>query len=128
MRRTLVSALMLSSMLLPAAANARPRTDDASASTQRVSTGITPPRLINSLVLNNSDALSAAQLPMNSMFEVSFTVDASGQPRDIHILMGQTSVWNTRVTNAVRNLHYIPASIDHQNVPMVVMLNVNLTH
>lgn len=122
MRRTL-STLLLSSMLFTAAAYA---SDDASASTPRVSTGVTPPEIIKPLSIRASDQTSSHPLPIGSMIAVSFIVDETGTPKNIQILKGSDPYWNSVIASAVQNLRYRPASINHHPVAMGVNLNVNL--
>ena len=122
MRRTL-SALLLSSMLLTAAAYA---SDDVSASTPRVSTGITPPKILNSLSLTTLDTSTGHSHPLSDVIAVSFTVDETGQPRNIQILKGSDPYWNARIAAAVQNLRYQPASLNNHPIAMVVNLNIDL--
>jgi TonB family protein len=122
MRRTL-SALLLSSMLLTAAAYA---SDDVSASTPRVSTGITPPKVLTRLTIAPPDVMSGHSHLSAGMVAVSFTVDETGQPRNIQILKGSDAYWNARIVAAVQNLRYQPASLNNRPVAMVVNLNVNI--
>jgi hypothetical protein len=124
MRRTLATVLLLSSFVFTAAAYA---SDDVSASTPRVSTGVTPPQLLNSLNVTVPDPTTGHSMPADSSISVSFKVDETGQPRDIRILKGVDPFWNARVANAVQNLHYRPAMMDNQPVSMVVNLDVTLT-
>jgi hypothetical protein len=123
MRRTL-SGLLLSSMLLTAAAYA---SDDVSASTPQVSTGITPPKVIAPLTIAKPSAFSGNTLPVNSMVAVTFTVDEMGQPHDIQIVKGAGPYWDMQIANAVQNLRYHPATLNNRPVAMVVHLNINLS-
>lgn len=124
MRRTVASSLLLSSLFFTAAAYASPSADAATTPIP-VSTGITPPEVLNSLSLSNSP-LSGHALPADRLIEVSFTVNQNGQPSDVKIVKGSDIYWNSRVVNAVLNLRYRPASMDNHAIPMVVNMNVNL--
>jgi TonB family protein len=63
---------------------------------------------------------------MNTTVAVSFTVDETGQPRDIQVLKGADPYWNARITAAVQNLRYQPASLNNRPIAMVVNLNINV--
>ena len=127
MRRTIASSVLFSSLLFTAAAYASPPPDDAAASTTlRVSTGVTPPQPIDSLKLVASDSLSATPIPANARIKVSFIVDEKGQPRNIQVVKGYDSLWNARAVEAVSKLHYRPASIDNQTIPMAVNLVITI--
>ena len=126
MRRTL-SGLLLSSMFLTAAAYASPASDDVSASTLPVSTGVIPPRALNTLNITRPSGFTGYPTPVNSMITVTFTVNEAGEPRDIQIVKGANPYWNSSVAHAVQNLRYQPATMNHLAIPVVVKLNVNLT-
>ena len=122
MRRTIASSILFSSLLFTAAANASPPPDSAPAPTRRISTGITPPRLLNSLNLVNPDPFTGSSVPAGTKIAVSFVVTENGQPSNIQIVKGYDRVWNARAIQAVQHLYYRPASIDDHNVPMRVDL------
>jgi hypothetical protein len=126
MRRTLITGLLLSSMLFTAAAYASPSSDSASASTIRVSTGVTPPQVLAPLSLAQTVSLGGPTHPANPLITVSFTVDETGHTRNIQIVKGSDPYWNARVANAVQNLHYRPASMNNEPVAMDVTLNVTI--
>jgi TonB family protein len=123
MRRTL-SGLLLSSMLLTAAAYA---SDDVSASTPKVSTGVTPPKVLTQLTITAPDAMGGHSRPQSNMVAVTFTVDETGQPRNIQILKGSDPYWDARIAAAVQNLHYAPATLNNRPIAMVVNLNINIS-
>lgn len=130
MRRPLVSALLYSSFAFAfaAVANASPPSNVASAQTHRVSTGVTPPQLLNSLQLTFPDPQSAHALATGNRVSVSFLVDEKGQIQNIRVVQGIDAIWNARIVDAVRKLHYRPATMDNEPVPMAVNLNINLAH
>ncbi len=127
MRRTIASSVLLSSLLFTAAANASPPSASAPALTNRITTGVTPPQLLNSLALTVPDRETGAVVPNGTQIDVSFVVDPKGQPRNIQVVKGYSVLWNARAIQAVSQLHYRPASIDNQAVPMVVNLVIAIT-
>jgi TonB family protein len=126
MRRTIATGLLLSSLFFTAVADASPPSDNASAITPRVSTGVTPPRLLNSLELIYSDSLPHSFSPPVTQVQVSFVVDATGQPRNVQIVRGINAQWDASLVRAVSRLRYQPASMDNRPIPMAVTLNINL--
>jgi len=124
MRRIVAGSILLSSLLLPAAANAKQPLDDASAPTPtRVSTGVTEPVLLSSIGLTLPDGLSKETIPVDAQFGLALTVDAKGQPQDVHVLKGFSPFWDARIVEAVRQFHYRPGTMDTKAIPV----NMNLT-
>jgi hypothetical protein len=124
MRYTLASCLLLSSLFFTAVADASPPSDHASAPTSFVSTGVTPPRLLNSLEITYPDTLSPSFSP--PQVQVSFLVDTEGRPRDIQIVKGINPLWNAAIAQAIGQLRYQPASLDHKPIPMAITLDITL--
>jgi len=125
MRRTIVSTVLFSSLLFTAAAYASPPPDDAAA-TIRVSTGVTPPQLLDSLQLTVPDPITATNVPADAQITVSFVVDERGQPRNIQVVKGYDLFWNARAVDAVSKLHYRPATMDSQAIPMTMNLVITI--
>jgi len=92
MRSMLASTLMLSSLLIPAVANARPSSDDASAPTQapRVSTGVSAPVLSRPIGIELPSGLSNLFLPENEEVDLSLTVDQYGKASDVKVVKSRT--------------------------------------
>jgi hypothetical protein len=127
MRHILKSSILLSSLLLPAAAFASQPVDDVSASTRRVSTGVTAPRVIESADVVFPEGLRASFLPSYASFGIALTVDEKGQPQNIHVTRGFNSYWDARVVEAVGKFHFRPGSIDNQPTPVDLNLTVTVT-
>jgi outer membrane biosynthesis protein TonB len=126
MRNILASSLLLSSLFFTAVANASPPSDSASAPAPRVSTGVTPPRLLNMLSISYSNFPNQSSRPPATQVKVSYLVDALGMPRNIQMVSGINPMWDAAIVQAVSQLRYRPASIDHQSVPMEITLDINL--
>lgn len=126
MRRTIITGVLFSSLLFTAAANASSPPADAAASTLRVSTGPNPPQLLNSLELTVPDPLTATNVPADTQITVSFVVDEKGQPRNIQVVKGYDLFWNSRAVDAVGRLHYRPATMDNQAIPMAMNLVITI--
>jgi hypothetical protein len=127
MRHIIASSILLSSLLLPAAANASQPLDDASAPTQapRVSTGVTAPTLLESIGLSIPEGLPQNAIPVDAQVGLTLTVDEKGQPQDVHVVKGINPFWDTRVVEAVRRFHYRPGTIDSKPIPVDMKLTVN---
>jgi TonB family protein len=145
MRRIIVSTLFLSTVLLNAqtgtkgqsvtlvahndAANslaAQPVTDvNTSVRARRVSTGVTWPKLISEPAFS----LSTADFPTHDLatqhMVVSFRVDESGAPQNVHLVKSVSQTVDERVLAAVRQYRFVPGTLDDQVVPLDVNLMVN---
>lgn len=126
MRRTIVSTILFSSLLFTAAASASSPPGDSPVPTRRVSTGITPPQLLTPININLADKFPSTPLPTDTQISVTFVVDQNGATRDVQITRGFDLVWNARVVAAISKLHYRPATLDNQPVPMQMNLVINL--
>src|SRR5580693_4394551 len=117
MRSIIASGIVLSSLFLPAAANASTPSDDASASAQapRVSTGVTAPTLLESmLAISIPGDLPQEAIPVDAQIGLTFVVDQKGKPEDIHVVKGINAFWDARVVEAVSKFHYRPGTVDAQ--------------
>jgi TonB family protein len=129
MRRILAATLLLSSLTLPAAAKASTLVDDASASTPvRVSTGVIAPVLLDTPVLTLPANFSFDVLPAEAQVELSLTVNAKGQPEDIHVIKSFSPFVDARVVETVGKMRFRPGTIDDQPTAVDLNLTVNVTH
>jgi TonB family protein len=127
MRPILASTLLLSSILLPAAANAR-TPDDASAPTPslRVSTGVIAPILTDTISIQLPNGLPSEFIPAGAEVGLLFTVDTKGQPQDIKVVKPVNPYWDARVVEAVRKSHFRPGMLDGQAIPVDMNVTVSL--
>lgn len=128
MRPIIASTLLLSSILLPAAAYASTTADDAIAPTPevRVSTGVTAPKLAEEVSINMPQGISKAFIPSDSQLELSFTVDAAGQAQNVKVTKSISPFWDARLIEAIQNSHFKPGKLDNQAIPMDMNLVVSL--
>ncbi len=128
MRHMLASTIMLSSMLIPAVANASTSVDDVTAptATLRVSTGVVGPVLTNSLDIPLPDGLSREFVPAD--VAVSLKVNANGKAEDVKVIKATNPYWDARVVDAIQRSHFRPGTIDNQAIPMDVNLTVVVAH
>ncbi len=126
MRHILTSTVILSSLLLPAAAFASKPADDPAATTPapRITTGVIGPFLVNSLNLTAPQGPDASFLPADAQVGVSFVVDEKGVPENIQVTKSINPSWDSQVVEAVSKLHYRPARIDDQKIPVDMNLTV----
>ncbi|MFZ0301428.1 MAG: TonB family protein [Terracidiphilus sp.] len=126
MRHILASSVVLSSLLLPAAAFASKPVDDPAAATPapRITTGVIGPFLVNSLYLTAPQGPAASFIPADAQVGVSFVVDEKGLPENIQVTKSINPSWDSQVVEAVSKLHYRPARIDDQKIPVDMNLTV----
>ena len=128
MRTIVASGILLSSLLLPAAARATQPVDDASASTKpAVSTGLVAPTLFDSTGISITGDFPSGIYPTDGKVGLSLTVDANGKPQDIHVVEGINPFLDARVVEAVSKFRYHPGTIDSKPIPVDVNLTVTLT-
>jgi TonB family protein len=128
MRRILVSSLLLSSLILPAAAFASTPVDDATAPTPiRVSSGVTQPVLVNSAYLEIPDGYSIDAIPSDAQVALSLTINEKGQPENIQVTKSYSKFWDARVIETVREFHFKPATVDNQPTPIDMNMVVKIT-
>jgi TonB family protein len=128
MRRILATSLLLSSLSLPAVANASTPADDASAPTPkvRVSTGVIAPELLGAdhftIPVSELDGL----LPVDATVGLNLTVDANGRPENVKVVKSLNPLWDARVVDAVNHAHFKPGTFDLQPTPVELNLTVNI--
>jgi TonB family protein len=129
MRHILASTLILSTMLLPAVAKASTSTDDAAASTPnlRVSTGVTAPKLVESINIALPDGLSKVFLPTNAEVGLTLTVDSNGQAQNVKVVKPSNPYWDARVVDAIQKSQFHPGKVDNTPVPVDMNLTVVIT-
>ncbi len=129
MRRILATSILLSSLILPAAAFASTPVDDATAPTPtRVSTGVIFPTLVQTVDVAIPDGFAGSPIPGDAQVGLTLTVDASGQPQDIRVVKSLDPRWDARVVDAVSKFHFRAGSIDNQPVPVDMNLTINIAH
>ncbi len=122
--RRIISALMLSSLALSAAAaTSKPANDADSTSVRPVSTGVTSPRLVYSTRIN----ISSSELPdTNGRVVLKFKLDTTGTPQSIQVVEPLTQSIDARIVDAVRQFRWSPAVLNNQTVPIDMNLIVQV--
>ena len=129
MRRILASTILVSSLILPAAAFASTPVDDATAPTPiRVSTGVTEPVLVDSASLTLPAGYTVNDLPENAEVGLSLTIDEKGVPQNIQVTKSFTTFWDARVVEAVKQFRFKPGKVDNQPTAVDLNLTVNIAH
>lgn len=128
MRFILAGSLMLSSFLVPAAANASTTADDATAPTPslRVSTGVIAPVLTDVVSITVPDGLPKSFIPVSSKVGLSFTVDGNGQAQDIKVVKSVNPYWDARIVEAISKSHFRPGKLDNQVIPVEMNVTVDI--
>lgn len=123
--RRIITAIMLSSMALSAAAaTSNPANDADSTSVRPVSTGVTAPRLVYSSRIN----ISSSELPATTSGRVvlKFRLDTTGTPQSIHVIEPLTQSLDARIIDAVRQFRWSPAVLNNQTVPIDMNLVIQV--
>lgn len=94
----------------------------------RVSTGVVWPKLISepSFWISSSDFMGDNRATEGVI--VSYTVDETGKPQNVHVTKSVNPVVDERVMNAVRQYRYIPATLNNQKVAVDIHLKVNFAN
>jgi hypothetical protein len=118
---------MLSSFIIPAAAQSSKPADDATAQTPaaRVSTGITPPKLAKPITVPMPEGIASAFVPSDQELELSFTVDTQGKAENVKVVKPVNPYWDARIVEEIERSHFKPATLDNQAVPMDMNLIVS---
>jgi TonB family protein len=100
---------------------------DATTNSQplRISTGVVWPKLISEPNFKVSSADFMGRNLATEQVIVSFTVDESGKPQNVHLAKSVNPVVDERVLKAVRQYRYAPATLDNQKVAADIKLEVN---
>jgi TonB family protein len=117
---------MLLPSLFPAAAHATQPADDASTPTPalRVSTGVTGPSILDASKLHLSPNVFDRTISSEATVVLSLNVDETGKPQDVQVVKPVSKMLDERVLEAVRQLHFSPAKLDDQPVPVDLTLSV----
>lgn len=128
MRHILASSLLLSSILFPAAANARTSADDVSAPTPglRVSTGLVAPILVDAISIQLPEGLPRTFVPVNSEVGLSFTVDTTGHAEHVKVVKSANPYWDARVVDAIQKSQFHPGKLDNEAIPVDMNVTVSL--
>jgi TonB family protein len=150
MRRVIVATLALTPMLLHAQANspAQPQTSGTSTTLQsklvqpkdfnaseadhgtahaaplRISTGVTPPKLISTVQIESDSDATPRGFNIDKKTVVAMTVDATGKPSDLKILQSLGTVMDKNVLAAVNQYRFAPGTLDGQ--PTIVPVNLEI--
>lgn len=131
MRRILIASLLSSLALAAAAATPQPDNNAAAATTateHRVTTGIIAPQLAGPAVVHIQDDAVLQTFPTPATMLVRLNLDATGTATSIQVLRSIAPTVDAHVIAAVRQLHWRPASLDNQPIPLTVNLTVQVQH
>jgi TonB family protein len=125
MRRSLL-AVLLSSIVLTAAASPVPQNDASLAASRPISTGVTSPRLVYSTHVNiPADELSATA-GSSAKVVLKVNLDETGSPSNVQVLHPATPEIDARIVNAVRQFRWTPAILNNKAVPEELTLTVEV--
>ncbi len=129
MSRIFTASLVLSMLTLSAAAKASSPADGATTPTPiRVSTGTTPPALLEAPVLSLPERSLLQILPEGAKVGVALTVNAKGQPENIRVVKPFSPFVDRRVVETVSRMRFSPGKVDNQPTASDMNLEVTVTH
>jgi TonB family protein len=99
----------------------------AAGSPVRISTGVTPPKLIHSVALDQSGLYLPQLFNTDRTVVIDMTVDATGKPTDLKLAKSADLVTNTEVIAAVSQFRYQPATVSGVAVAIPVKLEYTIT-
>ncbi|MGB6689759.1 MAG: energy transducer TonB [Terracidiphilus sp.] len=130
--RRILTATLLSSFALTAAAATAQQANEASASApalsdvRPISTGVTAPQLVYSTKIELPAEEIPDAFPNLSRVVLKVKLDQTGSPTAIQVMQPLTQSIDARVVEAVRQFRWRPAVLDNQAVPASVNLIVNV--
>jgi TonB family protein len=107
---------------LSAAANTRASVPTTAA--RRVSTGVTPPKLIETVEIISDNAWPWVIAGRDRKVVVTMLVDESGKPSDLKIVQSAGPDMDKNVLAAVSQYRFRPATLD--NAPVAMPLNLDI--
>lgn len=122
--RAPLAALILTSLLTPAAVYANSAEAAASVPPIRITTGVVPPVVLNSGNFTvTSDALAGVGLDRPAV-ALALKVNEKGLTENVHVIRSVNPRVDAQVLEAVRNYRFRPATLDQQPVPVDLELTV----
>ena len=94
------------------------------ASPLRVSTGVTPPRLIETVEIISDNAWPWAVTGRDRKVVVAMLVDANGKPFDLKIVQSAGPDMDKNVLRAVSQYRFRPGTLDHEPVAASINLEI----
>jgi TonB family protein len=121
MRKLIVAILSLSPLMLHAQASTPAPTQPE---VKRVSTGVTPPKLIHKVDVVANSAGTARLLNEDTKVIVGMIVDKTGRPYDLKIVQSAGAGVDASVLAAVSQYRFIPGMVSNQ--PIATPLNLEI--
>jgi TonB family protein len=131
MRLTHLASFVLSPMLVVASAAASPvapspKTDAPVQVSQRVSTGVIAPQLLNTLNFRIPSDVVSTGAGGSSEVVLSLYVDNQGTPESVRVIRSFNPALDAKVVDAVLHSHFRPAELNHQFIPVEMSLTVSV--
>lgn len=126
MRRIMKASALLSTALFAAAAVVSSPAADAATLTQtRLDrTMVQPAQIVNAPKPDFTN--DSADVPHTALVVLKMNLNKKGEARDIKVIQSADPALNGPVTAAVRDLHFRPAMVDDQPVPIAMNLIVKV--
>lgn len=126
MHRIFVATSLFAAMLLPSAALALDAEHETTSTlVSHVSTGVTSPKIIHDIrIVRLSDTITQI-FPTVSEVSVTLQVDEKGQAHNVQIATPVNSYLDAHVVDAVRQMHFRPATLNNQAISVDMDLTIN---
>jgi TonB family protein len=132
MRKLIVAILSLSSFMLHAQASTPAQTQVASNGSapqvKRVSTGVTPPKLIYKVDVEADSSGAARLINDDTKVVVGMIVDKTGKPSDLKILKSAGAGVDASVLAAVSQYRFTPGMVSNEPIASPLNLEVVITN
>jgi TonB family protein len=119
------STPVLQSSNIQPAAFAVPSAGATAPAPVRISTGVTPPHLIHSVVVDRNHVLDVTPGQARTV-TVDMTVDETGKPANIKVVKSADKFTDGGILSAVDQYRYQPATLNGTAVPMSVRINFTI--
>jgi TonB family protein len=125
MRKLIVAILSLSPLMLHAQASTPAQTQPE---VKRVSTGVTPPKLIHKVDVVADSAGTARLLNDDTKVIVGMIVDKTGRPSDLKIIQSAGAGVDASVLAAVSQYRFIPGMVSNEPIATPLNLEILITN
>lgn len=122
--RAPIAAILLTSLIAPAALYANSTESAAASAPVRITTGVVPPAVLNSGDFTvTSDALAGVGIDKPAVV-LALEVSEKGYAENVRVVRSVNPKVDMQVLEAVRNYRFRPATLDQQPVPINLELTV----
>jgi TonB family protein len=123
MRRILFATVLISPLLVSAAALATQPLLEVPTANRSLSTGVIPAQVLSTPRIELTPAASETMLPQAEVV-LTLNVDEKGLASNVQVLKSPSHYLDGPVADAVRQFRFRPATLDNQAIPSDITLTV----